>query len=102
MNVGLRTVQSWLYDEKDPSERLFKRMVKVLDINPLWITSPTQDLRDLARSKRVMDFYAQELVDANPPANYSEVQQLESDIQRAGEMDAAEDDTREADVTVPC
>ena len=100
IGVHNNTVWQWIWDKHSPSRDNFYAICEALDISPKLLAMDSKQLAEVGRTERVLNFYLQEVLEENEPADYREVQLIEADLAATSERDAEEGETKDGKITV--
>ena len=100
VGVDERTLRRWLWTDTCPREENVVTMAEVLNVPMTWLIMSYKDYKVRASTERTLDFYIAELLDKNEPADYREVQLIESDLAAITAGDDAADNSH-SEIVVP-
>ena len=100
VGVTGRTIWNWIWDEFDPKEENFYKLCEALKIPPRLLACSSSDLVERGRTNRIIRFHTKELLGTNDDPTYAETQLIHQDLVSDADGDAAENETREEDLTI--
>ena len=100
VGVGITTIQQWLWGERNPSKKNFAKLCAALQVSPNLLEISTHELVERGRHTRVARFYNREMLGKNEPAEYKEIQRVQSDLQDEEARESAAEEVRAGKLTV--
>ena len=100
MGISGRTIWNWIWDENDPTKENFYKLCEALKIPPRLLACSSSDLVEMGRTSRIIRFHTKELMGTNDDPTYAETQLIHQDLVSEATDDAAEEETREEDLTI--